>query len=498
MRLRRIISWTLAGVMMLGLVSCGNNEQVDSDKQKEEVKQQQYIIGEEPLAFVSDADVKFVKQEADYIHVYDKSELDDKSGIIIEVDAEAAKQTIDGFGASFTDTASYLFMELPEDKREDVMVKLFDEEKGIGLDLIRNPIGACDFSLEYYTYDDMPEGQEDFELNNFDFSKAANQVALTKRAMELNPDIKLFLAPWTAPLWMKTEYEWLGTANASLRRDCYNAYANYLVKCIQGYEEQGVPVYSISVQNEPFSSLDWPGMMWNWEQLANFTNDRLRPALDAAGLTTKIHNLDYNWSRIADGGEQIMASTIGNADGMAFHWYYGEPEQMAEFAENFPGVDMYVTEASYDRPSSLAQMLKITSYAARSLRSGANGYIMWNLAVGPNGGPSYRDINLHNSGLLTIDEETDSVEFTGDFYSMAHFSKFIHQGAVVVDSTDTGIDSEYKLVNVVTRNPNGTMTAVIVNSNANEDAVCKFVMGDKVREATVAARSMVTITWNAN
>ena len=123
---------------------------------------------------------------------------------------------------------------------------------------------------------------------------------------------------------------------------------------------------------------------------------------------------------------------------------------------------------------------------------------MWNIAVGPNGGPSYRDINLHNSGLLTIDEEADTVEYTGDFYSMAHFSKFIHQGAVVVDSTDTGIDNEYKLVNVVTRNPNGTMTAVVVNSDTDKTETCKFVMGDKVMEVNVSPRSTVTITWNAN
>ena len=493
MRLHRIICSILAGSMVLALMGCNTSEQADG-----KTTETQYVIGEEPIAFVSDSEVKFVKQDKDYVKVYDKSELDEKDGVVITVDSANTKQTISGFGASFTDTATYLMMSLPEETRNDVMDKLFDEEKGIGLDLIRNPIGACDFSLEYYTYDDMPEGEEDRELKNFDFSKASNQVALTKQAMDINPDIKLFLAPWTAPLWMKTEYEWLGTANASLRRDCYSVYADYLVKCIQGYEEQDVPVYSISVQNEPMSSLDWPGMQWNWEQLANFTNDRLRPALDEAGLNTKIHNLDYNWNRIEEGGEQVMSSTIGSADGMAFHWYSGTPEQMAEFGESFPGIDMYVTEASYDRPSSLAQMLKITSYAARSLRSGANGYIMWNIAVGPNGGPTYRDINLHNSGLLTIDEEAETVEYTGDFYSMAHFSKFIHQGAVVVDSTDTGIDNEYKLVNVVTRNPNGTMTAVVVNSDTDNTETCKFVMGDKVMEVNVSPRSTVTITWNAN
>ena len=487
MRIHRFVYCILIGSLLLGLVGCNKGQ----TKENNTVKM-------EPIAYVSDSEIKFTRQEADFVKVYDKSELDDNKGTVIQVDLENEKQKISGFGASFTDTSTYLFMKLSEEKRNDAMIKLFDDEKGIGLDMIRNPIGACDFSLEYYTYDDMPEGETDYELENFDFSKASDQVAITKQAMEINPDIKLFLSPWTAPLWMKTEYEWLGTAQASLKRDCYDVYADYLVKCIQGYEEQGVPVYSIAVQNEPLNLCDWPGMWWTWEQLADLTNDRLRPALDEAGLTTKIHNLDYSWARIAEAGEAIMASTLESSDGMAFHWYSGTPEQMADFGEKFPGIDMYVTEASWDRPSNIGDMLRITSYATRSLRSGANGYIMWNMAVGPNGGPTYRDKNLYNSGLVTIDAEADTVEFTGDYYSMAHFSKFIHQGAVALESTDTGLESEYKLVNVVTRNPNGTMTAVIVNGNGAEDALCKFVLGDQVMEVNVAARSIVTITWDAN
>ena len=493
MRLRRIICFSLAAIMILSLVGCDSSKKTAANE-----TESKYIIDENPLAFVSDNEVKFVKQKDGFVKVYDKSELDKNSGTIIEIDSKTAKQKIDGFGASFTDTTTYLLMGLPEETRNDAMTKLFDDEKGIGFSLIRNPIAACDFSLEYYTYDDMQEGEEDFELEHFDFSKAADQVALTKQAMSINENAKLFLSSWTAPLWMKTEYEWLGTANASLRRDCYNVYADYLVKVIESYEEADVPVYSISAQNEPFSSLDWPGMMWTWEQLANFTNDRLKPALDEAGLKTQIHNLDYNWNRAENGGDQLMSATMDSAAGVAYHWYSGDPETMEETAYYFPGKDIYVTEASSDRPTNLSNMLKITSKTVRSLRSGANGFILWNIAIGTNGGPTYRDINLHNSGLLSVNEETKEVEFTSDYYALAHFSKFIHAGATVVESTDTGVDNEYELVNVVTANPNGTMTAVIVNNNAEESATCKMVMGDKVMEVDVAARSTVTVTWDAN
>jgi glucosylceramidase len=187
---------------------------------------------------------------------------------------------------------------------------------------------------------------------------------------------------------------------------------------------------------------------------------------------------------------------MGNADGMAFHWYAGEPEVMAEVAEKFPGIDIYVTEASYDRPADLGCMLQVTAYCARSLRSGAQGYIMWNMALSYKGGPALNG-NTWNSGLLEINEDEGTANFTGDYYSMAHFSKFIHQGAVALDSTDTGIDSNYKLINVVTRNPNGTMTAVVVN-RTNEAEVLKFVLGEQIMEVNVEGRSIVTLTWDAN
>ena len=491
MRLNRMIAAILAGVILVLLAGCG------TEQPEETAGTQPQTAVYEPYAFVSDSNVKFQLQEKDYVKVYAKSELDSSSGKVIQVNLESENQTVDGFGASFTDTATYLFGLMPEETKNDVMMKLFDDEKGIGLDMVRNPLGACDFSLEYYTYNDIPEGETDYELEHFDFSKAAGQVALTKQAMEINPDIKVFLAPWTAPLWMKTKYEF-NTAKAmtKLRRDCYDVYADYLVKCIEGYEEQGVPVYAFSVQNEPLIVTDWPSMYWTCDELASFTVDRMAPALEDAGLETKILNLDHNWQRMEDGGWDLLASTVGSADGMAFHWYAGEPEIMEEVAEKFPNADIYVTEASYNRPADIGCMLEVTSMCARSMRSGAQGYLMWNMAISTIGGPALNE-NTWNSGLVSVDMETGEASFTGDYYSMAHFSKFIHQGAMVLDSTDTGIDSNYKLVNLVTRNPNGTMTAVIVN-RTNDRETMKFVVGEQVMEVDVAGRNIVTLTWDAN
>jgi len=500
MQLKRLICGILATLLLLGLVGCtteqpGETAAEGTGEAAGNVPENKALV--QPMAFLSDSTVKFKKQDDSFLNVYYLNELDDSTGWVIQVDMESENQTIDGFGASFTDSATYMLESLSEETRNDVLIKLFDDEKGIGLDLVRNPIGACDFSLEYYTYNDIPEGETDYELEHFDFSKAAGQVALTKQAMEINPDIKLFLAPWTAPLWMKTEYEWnTAVKMTKLRRDCYDVYADYLVKCIQGYEEQGVPVYAFSVQNEPLIITDWPSMYWEWEQLADFIIDRMDPALKEAGLNTKILNLDHNWQRLEEGGDSLMAATMGTSAGMAFHWYAGEPEQMVEVAEKFPGIDMYVTEASYDRPADIGCMLHISGYVARSLRSGAQGYLMWNMALSHLGGPALNGNNW-NSALVSVDAEKGTVTYTGDYYVMGHYSKFIHQGAVALDSTDTGAETNYKLTNIVTRNPNGTMTAVITNGT-REDTVIKLVVDNQVIGLTVAARSIVTLTWDAN
>ena len=187
MKLRRIVSCILAGAMALSLAACGVNDDKGSE---------QYVFSDNRLCFLSDEDVKFVEQGTDFVKVYDKADLTD-DGVHIAIDPAITYQTIEGFGASMTDASVYLLSQLPEEELNDVMVKLFDKEKGIGASIIRNPIGSCDFSLEYYTYDDMPAGEEDRELEHFDMSRAQAQMGIVKNAKEVNPDIKLILSSWT-------------------------------------------------------------------------------------------------------------------------------------------------------------------------------------------------------------------------------------------------------------------------------------------------------------
>ena len=493
MKLRRIVSCILAGTMVLGLTACG----VSGEGTKESTEAQEtakYVFSDNRLSFLSDQDVKFVEQEADFVKIYDKADLKD-GGTQIVIDPAVTYQTIEGFGASFTDATTHLLSQMPEDVLNDVMIKLFDNEKGIGASIIRNPLGSCDFSLEYYTYDDIPAGEEDRELEHFDMSRAQAQMDMVKKAKTVNPDIKLILSSWTAPPWMKTGQDITGEKGGSLRRDCYSVYAEYLTKCVKTYEDAGLPVYAMSPQNEMYLAAKWAGMTWEWDTMSNFVNDNLRPALTEAGLNTKILNMDHNWSFVEE-ANNIMSATYNSADGIAYHWYAGKPEAMNETAEYFPDKLIYMTEGTGVKPENMSNFLKLTSMITRSLYSNANAYLVWNYVLLPEGGPCLFPSAETNSPLVYYDDGTQEVSYGNDYYALAHFSKYMQVGAVRVESTDTGADSDYKLCNVVVVNPDGTMTAVIVNSN-KEDVTCKMVMGDQVMEVNAPAKSAITITWEA-
>lgn len=448
-----------------------------------------------PRIFLSAENIRFEEQAEHFAKTYTRSEGDVSAwgeNIIIRPDEEY--QEIHGFGASFTDSAAIAMSAMPQDKLSDAMTKLFDKEDGIGLSLVRNCLGGSDFTPVYYTYDDMPEGEEDWKLEHFDFSHDMKQIIpLTKWAYEINPDILFFLSPWSAPLWMKDKPFWKSKEHPILRRECYEVYAKYMTKAIQCYEEQDLPIYAMTVQNEPFAHLNWPGMFMDEEALITLTNDYLRPTLTKAGLQTKILNLDYN-TCYHPRGIKVMEATKDTTEGMAYHWYNGPADWTATSFDLYPDKLFYVSEASSDNPDTTAKLVHITTQIAKYLRMGMHGFIMWNIALDHNGGPTFENINTHCSGLLSCNTETKEITFTKDYYSLAHYSKFIRQGAKRVYATNTN-SMNSKIVNFVAKNPDGSLTAVLVNGDG-QDKICRFMIGDEITELTVPTNGVVTLHWD--
>jgi CheY-like chemotaxis protein len=196
----------------------------------------------------------------------------------IDVDDSRVFQEIDGFGASLTEASAKLISDLPTSVRAGVLRNLFDRGSGIGLSYIRLPMGVNDFSLTNSTYEDV-RGQFSIDPDRRYVLPVLQQIR------GVNGDIKIMASPWTAPAWMK----WTRIAGGGLRPDRYGDYANYFVKFIRAYAQEGIPIHTITVQNEPHNVHENQPSMWmSARDQAVFIGDHLGPAFQSAGIGTKI------------------------------------------------------------------------------------------------------------------------------------------------------------------------------------------------------------------
>lgn len=413
----------------------------------------------------------------------------------ITVDEGKTYQTFAGGGASFTDTAAWLMNSsgaLSDATRADTMRKLFDPATGIGLSFLRNPMGASDLARSSYTYDDLPPGQTDPDLAGFSIGHdLADVVPLTKQAKQLDPDLKVMGTPWTAPGWMKDNDDF---SQGWLQAQYYPAYAQYFVKYLQAYEQQGVHVDYVSAQNEPTCCAGYPSMNWNGEGLRYFTTTNLLPALHAANLTTKVLALDWNWDTYAGYAQPSVDDASIREDplfgGVAWHGYGGDVTEQTTVHEEYPSMDAFDTEHSggtWVSDQQAEDMANIVDYT----RNWGRSVVKWSIAVDQNLGP-------HNggcgtcTGLVTVhngDSVSGQVDYTVEYYDLGHLTKFVRPGATRIDSTDT-----QAVRNVAWRDPDGSKALIAYNTTGQTQNV--RVNGDG-RSFTydLPAHTSATFTW---
>ncbi|MFG3033760.1 ricin-type beta-trefoil lectin domain protein [Streptomyces sp. NPDC048253] len=418
------------------------------------------------------------------------------SGENITVDENTGYQTFTGGGASFTDTAAWLLNgsgALSAATREATLRKLFSPTEGIGLSFLRNPMGGSDLARFGYTYDDVPAGQTDADLSEFSIAHdLADVVPLTRRARELNPALTVMASPWTAPAWMKDS----GQLNGGwLKAENYGAYASYFVKYLQAYRDQGIPVAYVTAQNEPTCCSGYPSMSWNASGLAYFTKSELLPKLAAAGLSTKVLAHDWNW----DTYDAYAAQTVDDAavrshpnfGGIAWHGYGGDVAKQTSVHNQYPQLDAFGTEHSggtWIADQQREDMLDIVNYT----RNWAKSVTKWSLAVDQNRGP-------HNGGcgtcdgLVTVhngDGASGTVDYTIEYYTMGHLTKFVRPGAQRIASTASS-----SVPNVAWRNPDGTK-ALIAFNDASTAKTVTINWGAQHATYSLPGNTSATFTWS--
>ncbi|MEO7072843.1 MAG: glycoside hydrolase family 30 beta sandwich domain-containing protein, partial [Rhodanobacter sp.] len=364
-----------------------------------------------------------------------------------------------------TDSSAWLIHnKLNDAQRMALLRELFGPSPGLGLSLLRLTIGASDFSLQHYTLDDMPAGEVDPELTHFNVAPNLLNVIPTVRAiMAVNPNLRVIASPWSAPAWMKTSANLIG---GTLLEQYESSYADYLVRYLDAYRRNGIPIFALTVQNEPnFVPLTYPGMELSAQARARIIGQYLGPALAGRKPETRILGWDHNWDS-PDQPEAVLGDPAAARyiDGIAWHCYRGAPGAQSQVHRQFPRKDMYITECSGGdwESSRHGELLWFArDLLLGGLRNWARGVVYWNLALDEQYGPHMGGCNTCK-GVVTINSLTGAVSRNDYYYALGHFSRFVLPGAVRVASAATakGID------NVAFRNAGGgAVVLVVVNSN---------------------------------
>ena len=409
------------------------------------------------------------------------------SGDTIIIREVRSQQPILGFGAALTDAACYVIHQLPEAQREQLLQELFHPDQ-MGLSVCRVCIGSSDYARTMYSFD---EGDPDPELSRFSIAHDRDYILpVLRRARQINPDLFLLASPWSPPGWMKDNYSMRG---GTLRRRYLGTYANYIVKFLQAYEAEGVHIDAVSPQNEVDTDQDsrMPACLLPQEIEVEYVGQHLGPAIEAAGLKTKIWLLDHNynlWGRaICElDDEKVHKYT----QSIAWHGYLGKPDWVQKVHAAHPEAEMYWTEGGPDiiDPKYLTDWTKWGSTFCEILRNGMRGIIAWNIALDENGKPNIGPFPC--GGVVTVHSGTGEISRSGQYCAFAHYSRAIRRSSAVIQS-----DGEIKDVHhVAAGNPDGSRVAVLTNSGASPRTVW-IKQGKSAVEVPLPADSVVTLTW---
>jgi len=414
---------------------------------------------------------------------------------IIEIDTAARLQEIEGFGAALTGSSAYLInRKLDDAQRSAILQDLFDPVNGIGISYLRLTMGASDFSLSDFSYDDLIAGGTDFNLDQFSLSQDLDDVVPVLQAIiQVSPDIKLMGSPWSPPAWMKTSGTMKG---GKLKEECYDVYAYYFVKYIQAMQNQGIIIDAITPQNEPlYFTAGYPCMEMQPEEQKNFIKDHLGPKFASAGIDTKIIIYDHNWDR-PDYGISILNDPVARSfiAGTAFHAYGGDVSAMSTVHNAHPDKDLYFTEISgggwaTDFSSNL--MWFIENIFIGTTRNWSKVALLWNLALDLNSGPQNHGCG-DCRGVITITPYNGWITKNEEYYSIAHFSKFVRPGAVRISMTIP--QSLTNLGAVAFLNPDGSKSLVVCNYDTDVK-IFNVKQGEKNFIYSVPPKSVASIVW---
>ena len=418
------------------------------------------------------------------------SEADEKrpeENGVINLYPQVQYQIVRGFGGAMTEAAGYCLAQLNETNQKAAIDAYFGKD-GIGYQYLRTHIDSCDFSLNPYTAVADPEQDPDFTTFTIARDKKYIIPAIKKSLAASNGALRVLLSPWSPPACWKTppDYGLIG-ANASesirksmsvekpehgirswgghLKPEHYHDWARYVVKYINAYLDEGIPVKMVSVQNEAMASTPWDSCQWSAKEEQIYLRDFLYPELKKANLENKvgIYIWDHNKERMFERACDILdESTRPFVEGIAFHWYSGDHFEAVNLThEAFPDKLLMFSEGCVEysvlgNNSELSFGQKYAHDIIGDLNAGMNTFLDWNLYLDEKGGPNY--VQNYCGAPIMLDGKGGFVKHFSWYY-IGHFSRYIHPSARRIGF------SRYSDVLEVTafQNPDKTIAVVVLN-----------------------------------
>ena len=421
-----------------------------------------------------------------------------------KIDDSVAFQKMDGFGASMLEAGLMVINELAPAEQEAVLRALFDPKDGAGFSAMKTVLASTDFMTAgpFYTYDPVPG---DVEMNHFSIARDLQPnglITFIKRARRYGNFV--LQAPMDYPPdWMLVDVD----TNQDVNPKYYDALARYYLRYLQEYEKNGITIDYLSLFNEPGVYTKIP-----YNHIRDLLRDHVGPLLEHSGSRTKImlseaperDEASRNYPIVLDDPVARKYVAVAPYHGYDFKYY----SEIAKLHEKYPDIPLWMTEVCYAYEAGYPKSMPLPHYEFEDgdfwgaqifndLEAYASAWIYWNMILDEKGGPwsvSYvhgnPDPNAQHP-VVIIDSQTKKVTYTGLYYYLAHFSRFVRPGAVRVKTSG----SQDGIRTMAFKRPDGGMVLEIMNSR-KEDASTAVSWHDRQIQLKLPATSITTAVWN--